>query len=157
MNDLNRKLTITSILNKKSFIANIGKLYPNYSLSDRLKIANNLPYIEEDCLFSDDDLEYLFSGIAEYSIKEIEPNYSCKPPWLCQNYLDAKAWVKSKPAEYSLNVDILFNSPSWKYDGVYVSKVESKVPDYVIEWYLNLNAEEQEQVDIIINANRPWA
>lgn len=99
------KLTITKLLNRTGFVKAIDGIFGSLSLSERMKLADNLPYSRGDMLATEELIDSRLTGVCEYTYELIPDQYA--PPWEQPEYLAAVKWYNTLSDEDKKMVDIL--------------------------------------------------
>lgn len=103
------KLTITAVLNRTAFIKAIDGIFGQLSLSERMKLADNIspfrPHTRDDMLATEELIDSRLAGVCEYTYELIPDQYA--PPWEQPEYLAAVKWYNTLSDEDKKKVDIL--------------------------------------------------
>lgn len=91
------KLTITKINNRTAFVKAIDHIFGILSLSEKVKIADNMPYINESMMATEEYVEATLSPHCEFNYELIRDKYST--PWEDPEYIAAEKWYKNLSSE----------------------------------------------------------
>jgi len=103
-------LKIYATSNNIKLIQWLRKLNPSYSLIQAKHLVMNLPYIQDNQLYIDDQLRSELSEIAdfdyEYDLVEDVASYNCNinPP---QEYVDAMVWYDTLSVSDKDKIDVI--------------------------------------------------
>lgn len=104
------KLTITKVSDRVGLAHSLKDLYCELSASERLKIVDNLPFIDDNLYTEPDHIKKILDAFCEYTYKQIPfPGNEnvCTPPWESPEYISAKNWYNTLPEEQRQKIDIL--------------------------------------------------
>lgn len=99
------KLTITKVLNRTAFVKAIDGVFGQLSLSERMKLADSMPYVDDTMMAEESFIENRLSGVCEFSYELIPQPYA--PPWEQPEYIAAQKWYNTLSDEDKKKVDIL--------------------------------------------------
>jgi len=104
------KLTITKVSDRKGLANSLRDLYCLASVSERLKIVDNLPFVDDKLYTEPSHIEKVLSKYCEYYYEEIPfpgNENACTPPWESPQYLEAKKWYNTLSENDRRKIDIL--------------------------------------------------
>lgn len=104
------RLTITSVSDRNGLANSLRDLYYTLSISKRFKIADNLPFVDEEMCTEVSHIDKVLSPYCKYSYEQIPfpgNTNTCTPPWESVEYIRARNWYKTLPEEDKNKIDIL--------------------------------------------------
>lgn len=107
------KLTITKLTNRTMFVKAIRNLFTKLTLAESVKLADNLPFVDEEMWTCPGLIEELLGPHCEYTYEQI-PFPGCSdtsiPPWESPKYLEAKKWMESLPEADQEKIHVLIQA-----------------------------------------------